>query len=211
MDSSISPAIRTGRLYGSVLRVLEWTIAGYDRLGIVRGREGNRLANSAPLDNYPTADDKFVCIVAGSDANFARLCAAMERPDLLADTRFTRLVDRAAHGDIINGLVAEWTASLLAVDVEAACIAHDVPVATAYTAVDMFADPQFAARGDLISIDDPVIGPVRQQAPYPRFVGEPVPVPNGAPQLGAHTDEVLADLGLDPAAVAALRTDGVIT
>ena len=52
-------------LYGAVLRILEWTIAGYDRLGIVREREGNRLANSAPLDNYPTADGKYVCIVAG--------------------------------------------------------------------------------------------------------------------------------------------------
>src|SRR5437588_6114669 len=89
-------------LYGSVLRILEWTVAGYDRLGIVRGREGNRLANSAPLDNYPTADGKYVCIVAGSDANFARLCKAMERPDLLDDARFTKLVDRAAHGDEIN-------------------------------------------------------------------------------------------------------------
>ena len=70
-------------LYGAVLRILEWTIAGYDRLGIVRNREGNRLANSAPLDNYPTRDGKYVCIVAGSDANFSRLCKAMERPDLL--------------------------------------------------------------------------------------------------------------------------------
>src|SRR5438093_1888445 len=46
------------------------------RVVVVRSREGNRLANSAPLDNYPTADGKFVCIVAGSDANFARLCKA---------------------------------------------------------------------------------------------------------------------------------------
>ena len=59
-------------LYGSALRILEWTLAGYDRLGLVRSREGNRLANSAPLDNYPTRDGKYVCIVAGSDANFAR-------------------------------------------------------------------------------------------------------------------------------------------
>ena len=174
-------AVIDAALYGSVLRVLEWTIAGYDRLGVVRSREGNRLANSAPLDNYPTADDKFVCIVAGSDTNFARLCAAMDRADLLEDPRFTRLSDRAEHGDIINTIVAEWTASRTAADVESACVAHDVPVATAYTAVDMFADAQFAARGDLVAIDDPVIGPVRQQAPYPRFVGEAVPVPAGAP------------------------------
>ena len=69
-----------------MLRILEWTIAGYDRLGVLREREGNRLANSAPLDNYPTADNKFVCIVAGSDANFHRLCKAMDRSDL-ATTR----------------------------------------------------------------------------------------------------------------------------
>ncbi len=203
-------AVIDAALYGSVLRVLEWTIAGYDRLGIVRSREGNRLANSAPLDNYPTADDKFVCIVAGSDANFARLCAAMDRPDLLEDPRFTRLTDRAEHGDVINTIVAEWTTSRSAAQVEAACVAHDVPVATAYTAVDMFADAQFAARGDLVPIDDPVIGPVRQQAPYPRFVGEPVPVPSGAPRLGADTDAVLGELGLDADRIASLRDDGVI-
>ena len=50
--------------------------------------------------------------------------------------------------------------------VEAACVQHDVPVATAYTAADIFADPHIAARGDLVTVDDPVIGPVRQQAPY---------------------------------------------
>ena len=65
-------------LYGSILRILEWTLAGYDRLGIVRQREGNRLSHSAPLDNYPTADGSFICIVAGSDANFSRLCKAMD-------------------------------------------------------------------------------------------------------------------------------------
>ena len=193
-----------------MLRILEWTIAGYDKLGVVRSREGNRLANSAPLDNYPTADDKFVCIVAGSDTNFARLCAAMNRPELLEDPRFTRLADRAEHGDTINAIVSEWTSSRTAAEVETACVAHDVPVATAYTAVDMFADAQYAARGDLVSIDDPVIGPVRQQAPYPRFVGEPVPVPSGAPRLGADTDAVLGDLGLDGAEIARLRAEGVL-
>jgi crotonobetainyl-CoA:carnitine CoA-transferase CaiB-like acyl-CoA transferase len=204
-------AVVDAALYGAALRILEWTIAAYDRLGVVRTREGNRLANSAPLDNYPTADGKYVCVVAGSDANFARLCRAMGRTDLLEDPRFARLADRAAHNDEINGLVAEWTSTLPAAAVEAACVEHDVPVATAYTAADMFADPHFAARGDLVTVDDPVAGPMRQQAPYPRFVGEPVPVPTGAPRLGEHTDAVLADvLGLDPDGITDLRSAGVI-
>ncbi|HTL86648.1 MAG TPA: CaiB/BaiF CoA-transferase family protein [Acidimicrobiia bacterium] len=197
-------------LYGAALRILEWTLAAYDRLGVVRSREGNRLANSAPLDNYPTADGKYVCIVAGSDANFARLCKAMEQPELLDDARFTRLADRAAHGDTINEIVATWTQSLPAKEIEARCVAHDVPVATAYTAADIFADPHFAARGDVITVDDPVIGDVRQQAPFPRIVGQPTPAPTGAPRLGADTDAVLASLGLSAAEIATLREQGVV-
>jgi crotonobetainyl-CoA:carnitine CoA-transferase CaiB-like acyl-CoA transferase len=197
-------------LYGAALRILEWTLAAYDKLGVVRNREGNRLANSAPLDNYPTADGKYVCIVAGSDANFARLCKAMDRPDLLDDPRFTRLVDRAAHGDTINGIVADWTASLPARDIEARCVAHDVPVATAYTAADIFADAHIAARADLVPVDDPVIGPVRQQAPFPRVVGAPPVVPAGAPELGAHTHEVLSSLGMSTDEIEALRAKGVV-
>jgi crotonobetainyl-CoA:carnitine CoA-transferase CaiB-like acyl-CoA transferase len=205
-----SGAVIDAALYGAVLRILEWTLAGYDRLGVVRNREGNRLANSAPLDNYPTADGKYVCIVAGSDVNFARLCKAMDRADLISDPRFARLADRAALGDEINGIVAAWTSTLDARDVEERCVAHDVPVATAYTSADIFADPHFAARGDLVTVDDDVVGPLRQQAPFPRRVGEAVEVPTSAPRLGADTAAVLEELGVSAADVAALRDKGIV-
>jgi crotonobetainyl-CoA:carnitine CoA-transferase CaiB-like acyl-CoA transferase len=198
-------------LYASILRILEWTLAGYDRLGIVRQREGNRLSHSAPLDNYPTADGFFVCIVAGSDANFSRLCAAMGRPELAVDPRFATLAERAARGDEINGLVADWTSSLTADDITARCVEHDVPIGTAYSAADIFADPHMAARGDLVSIDDPVIGPVRQQAPFPRLSKHPTPVPTGAPRLGEHNHEVWCDLvGLSDVDLAELSERGVL-
>jgi len=198
-------------LYASILRILEWTLAGYDRLGIVRQREGNRLSHSAPLDNYPTADGFFVCIVAGSDANFSRLCAAMGRPELAVDPRFATLAERAARGDEINGLVADWTSSLTADDITGRCVDHDVPIGTAYSAADIFADPHMTARGDLVSIDDPVIGPVRQQAPFPRLSKHPTPVPTGAPRLGEHNREVWCDLvGLSDADLAELSERGVL-
>jgi formyl-CoA transferase len=147
--------------------------------------------------------------VAGSDANFARLCRAMDQPDLAADERFARLADRADRSDEINDLVARWTSTLTAADIETRCIAEDVPVATAYTAADIFTDAHMAARGDLVLVDDSVIGPVRQQAPYPRFSGEERTVPSGAPRLGEHNDEIWGEL-LSPRDMDTYRTDGVI-
>jgi crotonobetainyl-CoA:carnitine CoA-transferase CaiB-like acyl-CoA transferase len=85
-----------------------------------------------------------------------------------------------------------------------------VPVATAYSAADIFADPHVAARGDLVTVDDPVAGPMRQQAPFPRVAGEPPTVPAGAPRLGEHTQEVLRAIGIDDTELAALAGKGVI-
>jgi crotonobetainyl-CoA:carnitine CoA-transferase CaiB-like acyl-CoA transferase len=198
-------------LYESVLRVLEWTLAAYDTTGTVRTREGNRMANSAPLDNYRAADGSYVCIVGGSDANFGRLCRAMGRPELIEDPRYATLSARVERGEEINDLVAEWAARLEAGEIEAACVEHGVPVGTAYTAADIFADPHMAARRDLVTIEDPVIGPVRQQAPFPRFVGRPSAVPAGAPELGAHNREVWCDLvGVTPAELERLGEAGVV-
>jgi crotonobetainyl-CoA:carnitine CoA-transferase CaiB-like acyl-CoA transferase len=198
-------------LYGSILRILEWTLAAYDRLGTVRGREGNRLSVSAPLDNYLAADGRYVCVVAGSDANFARLCRAMDRPDLLEDPRFATLADRARHGNVINGEVAAWVASMPAAEVERRCVASDVPVGQAYTAADVFADPHMAARGDLVTVEDPVAGPVRQQAPFPRWAGERPGPPVGAPRLGQHNEEIWCGVvGLTPGELEGLRSRGVV-
>jgi crotonobetainyl-CoA:carnitine CoA-transferase CaiB-like acyl-CoA transferase len=134
----------------------------------------------------------------------------MEQPDLPADPRFDTLAKRAERSDEINGLVADWTRTLSADEVVARCVAADVPVATAFTAADLFADPHVAARGDLVAVEDPVAGPIRQQAPFPRRLGEVPAPPIGAPRLGADTRDVLTDLGLTPAELDALADDGVI-
>ena len=74
---------------------------------------------------------------------------------------------------------------------------------------DIFSDAHIAARGDLVTVDDPVIGAVRQQAPYPRYLGTDVVVPSGAPVLGADTRDVLASLGLSDADLDALADNGI--
>ena len=198
-------------LYGSALRILEWSIAAYDKLGLVRTRSGNRLEHSAPLDNYPSKDGRYVCIVAAAQNNFERLCAAMERPELLSDARYATPQARAANNAAINQVVTDWAAALTAAEIEERCVANDVPVGTAYDAADLSADEHVIARGDILSVDDPVIGAVRQQAPFPRIEGQDPAPPSGAPRLGEHTDEILGSiLGFDADTLARLRTEKIV-
>jgi succinyl-CoA---D-citramalate CoA-transferase len=198
-------------LYESILRIMEHTLAAYDRLGIVREREGNRLKNSAPLDNWRTKDGKWVCIIAAGDGLFPRLCRAMGREDLLDVPRFKTMALRAEHGDEINRLVAEWVAERTSADVQAVLERHEVPFGVAYSVADIFVDPHVAARGAIESVDDPTIGPVRMQGVYPRFSRTPGRIAGGAPPLGADNTAVYKDLlGLTDGELDALGREGVI-
>jgi formyl-CoA transferase len=135
----------------------------------------------------------------------------MGREDLLADPRFRTMAERAAHGDEINGIVGEWVRQRTSADVQATLERHEVPFGVAYSVADIFADPHVQARGDVETVDDPTIGPVRMQGVYPRFSRTPGAIRSGAPALGAHNDEVYRELlGLDEAELSRLRAERVI-
>src|SRR5438132_368641 len=181
-------------LYESVLRIMEWTVAAHDRQGIVRERTGNRLQNSAPLDNYETSDGRYVCIAAAGNVLFPRLCEAMGKPELLSHPEFATLADRAQNADRINDVVQDWCATKAAEEIEAILIRHQVPVSRIYSVDEIVADPHVQARSSIVEVEDPEIGSVKQQAPVPRLDRTPLEIPRGAPKLGEHTEEVLTGL-----------------
>jgi crotonobetainyl-CoA:carnitine CoA-transferase CaiB-like acyl-CoA transferase len=198
-------------LVESVLRVMEWTVAAYDRLGIVRERAGNRLPNSAPLDNYRTADDRWVCIAAAGDVLFPRLCTAMDREDLPKDARFATLEQRATNADAINAEVAAWCKERTLSEIESTLIANQVPVTGVYAIDEIVSDEHVKARESIVLVDDPTLGTLRQQAPVPRLDRTPLRVDRGAPRLGEHNDEVYRGLlGMSAEEVESLRAKGVL-
>ena len=193
-------AVVDASLYGSVLRILEWTIPAYDRLGTVRAREGNRLSNSAPLDNYPTADGRYVCVVAGSDANFAPAVPGhgparpargpplrhpgRPRPQRRRDQRHRGRLDVGAHRRRGRSARASPTTCL-----------WPPPTAPATSP----STPTSRRATTSSPVDDPVLGPLRQQAPYPRLVGEEPPGAERGPAARGAQREVWCDLvGLAP-------------
>jgi len=198
-------------LYESVFRILEHTLAAYDRLGIVREREGNRLRNSAPLDNWRTSDGKYICIVAAGDGLFPRLARAIGREDLLHDPRFSSLAKRAENGGAINAIVADWCARHTAAEIESIMVAAEVPVTRAFSIAEIAADPHYDARADIVTVEDPTIGPTKMQAVYPRLSASPGRIQRGAPKLGEHNDEIYRGLlGLGDAEIDGLKRERVI-
>ncbi len=198
-------------LYESLFRILEHTLPAYDKLGIVRERSGNRLANSAPLDNWETADGEFISIAAPGDQLFPRLAAAMGQPELAEDPRFSTLAKRAAHAEEINSIVADWCKRHRADEIERIMLEQDVPVARALNIADIVRDPHYIARESFIDVEDPRSGTIKQPAPYPRFSATPGRVRSAAPELGEHNAEIFGGLlGLDDDEIERLRANGVI-
>jgi formyl-CoA transferase len=198
-------------LYETVFRFTDILVTAYDQLGLSRGRRGNKHFAAAPGDHFETCDGRFMVITVSSNAVFARLCKAMDREDLITDERFVDHDDRWNHIDEINGIVAQW---IKAHPVDQICVAlerHGLAFSIAYSVEDMLADPHYAARESIITVDHPRLGPLRMQGVLPKMQGTPPSMPRPAPELGQDTVQVLRELlGKSEEELSTLKASGVI-
>ena len=197
-------------LYEAVLGVMESLIPEYTVSGYVRPRTGSILPNVAPANAYPTADGEHL-ISGNQDTVFKRLAEAMGRPELAEDERYATHNARGANQAELDDLIAEWSKGLTSAELEELLNRHSVPNGKIYTAPDMLADAHFAARKAIVTMAHPQLGDFPMQNVVPKLSDTPGEVRWVGPELGEHTDEVLAEaLDLDEAARSALRDAGVI-
>ena len=178
-------------LYESVLQVMEGLVPEWDVGGHKRRRTGSKLEGIAPSNVYRCSDGEYL-IGANQNAVFARLCEAMGQPALATDARFATHIARGTNQDELDAIVEAWTRTLTVDEVEAEMIAHSVPAGRLFDAEDMLADPHFAAREAIVSVEDPVLGTTRMQGVFPRLSRTPSSVRSPAPrEIGQDTAEVL--------------------
>ncbi|MBU2135641.1 MAG: CoA transferase [Alphaproteobacteria bacterium] len=198
-------------LYESVLGVMENLVTEYDLTGYVRERSGSILPGIAPSNAYPCASGDMAVIGGNGDTVFARLCAAMDRPDLAADPRFATHAARGERQGELDEIISAWTSALVLEDLLALLEQHGVPAGRIYRAPDMLEDPHFVAREAIVSVPHPVFGQVRMQNAFPKLSATPGKVRWPGPELGAHTEEVLqAVAGLSAETISGLRARGVV-
>jgi len=112
---------------------------------------------------------------------------------------------------MINKLVAEWVGSLSEAEVIALCVAEDVPCNKIMSIADIFKDPQFAARQNVLYVDDPQAGQLALSAAVPKMSRTPPQFTNVGPALGNANHYILQELlGLSPDACAELRAKKII-
>lgn len=172
-------------------------------------RAGNAHPNIVPYQTF-AASDGHIIVAVGNDGQFTRLCEIAEAPELATDPRFATNPARVKHRSILVPLLAErigrkpmrfWSEAL-----EAA----GVPCGPINDLAQVFDDPQVQHRGMRIELPHPTAGKVPLVASPIKLSRTPVEHRSAPPLLGQHTDEVLAGIGLDEQAIAALRAQGVV-
>ena len=162
----------------------------------------------APYDAYPTADGHEVVIGVQNDREWVRLASqVLRRPELATDPRFATNVARVRHRPDVDAAVAAAVATMTADEAVRALDAARIASARLNTVGDLLAHPQLDARDRWREVVTPV-GPVRALRSPVEPTGESPMLP--VPDLGAHTDAVLAELGLDAARIRSLREAGVV-
>ncbi len=168
-----------------------------------RTPSGNRVQTSAPSDVFAARDGHVLVHVVG-DGLFRRLARLLDRPEWLEDPGLVGDAARAARRDELCGVLAEWVAARSTAEAAAELTAAGVPAAPVASIAEAAADAQ--ARGWL----GPLPGGGFSAGLPLGFSALPIASPGPVPALGAHTREILCDLGFSAAEIRALAEAGAI-
>ena len=199
------------------MAILANQAAGFLATGNAPTRQGNSHPSLAPYQDFPTQDGSMLLAI-GNDGQFARFCAAAGQPQWATDPRFATNTLRVKHrSDLIPAMEAV-TRTRTTADWITLLEDKAVPCGPINTIAQAFDDAQVKARGLAVALPrwadgDAAHDGVQQitgVASPLRLSANPPVLRNAPPALGQHTDEVLGELGLDAARIAALRSQGVL-
>jgi formyl-CoA transferase/CoA:oxalate CoA-transferase len=208
---------RTGRgqlvdvaLLDAVTSLLSYQAGRWFMTGDVPTRTGNRHMTIAPYDTFDASDGVLVLAV-GNDAQWQRLCRALGRDDLAADSRFSSNEDRVRHYDALRAVLQSIFGGAARDGWIDRLRAADVPCGSVRSIDEALADPQILAREMIAAVDHPLLGSLRVLGVPVKLSETPGAVRTAPPRLGEHTAVVLrSELGMTSGEIAALAAAGAV-
>ena len=198
-------------IYEPLFQVLGPQPLQFDQLGIIQERLGNRSKNNAPRNTYRTRDGHWVAISTNSPAIVKRVMTLCGGKDAAEDSRFQTPQDRVAHIDEVDGIVAAWIGCHDLQVVLEQFEKAEAAIGPAYDIEQIFQDPQYQARADIIEVSDEDLGPVKMTNAFPFMSETPAEIRHAGPRKGQHNRDILVgELGLSEQELAELKKDNVI-
>ncbi len=195
--------VQTSLLH-SQIAMNDFQAARYLMSGEVPQQVGNDHPTSMPTSVYKTADGH-INIAASGDGNWQRLCKAINREDMLRDTRFDseakRSENRVALNDEINKASVRFPSSNL---VEKLNIAG-VPCGPIYSMDEVFADPQVRHLQCATQVVHPSLGSINLVSQPVKLSRTPAAINATTPELGEHSTSILEELDYTRAQIDQLR------
>jgi crotonobetainyl-CoA:carnitine CoA-transferase CaiB-like acyl-CoA transferase len=198
-------------LYEPLFRLVEAQVIGFDQLNLVKERIGNRLAEDSPRNTYETRDGRWLGISASSQKTYERLAMAIDRPDLITDERFLNNAIRCDNADALDIIIAQWIKQHTLQDIMTLFDSQQVVAGPVLNIKDIFSDPQYLFRKNIIEVEDEDFGTVKMQNVVPLFSDTPGKVLHSGGVLGKDNRAIFIDsLGLSEERFQALTNQGVI-
>lgn len=145
------------------------------------------------------AADGWMCILPHSDRNWRDFCSFAGRPELAEDPRFASRALRARNADEMYPVLDEMTATRTCAELQEFCDGASIPASPVHSLESAAASAYARDGGLLAEVQHPTEGGYRSIARPVRYSADPVPPLRPCPALGEHTDEVLRQVGFDPA------------
>lgn len=198
-------------IYEPLFQVMGPQPMEYDQLGVVQQRWGNRSKNNAPRNTYQSKDGHWVAISTNSPAIVTRVLTLCGGPEVAADPRFQTPQDRVKHIDEIDGIVAGWIKQHDLKTVLDEFEKAEAAIGPAYTIDQIYQDPQYQARNDIIEIEDEDLGKLRMTNAFPFMSETPAQVRHPGQRKGQSNEEILCgELGVSKEELAKLKEEGAI-
>lgn len=171
---------------------------------------GSQHPNLVPYGAFPAKDGSI--IVACLTNNFwGRICKALAMPEMEHDERYNSIEKRRNARDEVNALVSAFTEQYTVDELVELFTEHQVPHAPILGITEALAQPQAKARNMVVETEHKTLGKIPIVNRSIKFPGAGQEIPTAPPVLGQDTDAVLAELlGLDEAAIAALRSKNIV-